>query len=105
MNYRVTITLLVPYFVMVILGVISQMSYTQSGGAGELSTFLADGGNPDLIIFDSPKISSDASGITGVFQSAYNLANVTLGAFTSGLDAGQIYQTWPSMNNNFFQMT
>ncbi len=26
---------------------------------------------------------------------------VTLGAFTSGLDAGQIYQTWPSMNNNF----
>ena len=27
---------------------------------------------------------------------------ITLGAFTSGLDAGQIYQTWPSMNNNFF---
>ena len=27
---------------------------------------------------------------------------VTLGAFTSGLDAGQIYQTWPSMNNKFF---
>ncbi len=26
---------------------------------------------------------------------------VTLGAFTSGLDAGQIYQTWPSMNNKF----
>ena len=51
MNYRVTITLLVPYFVMVILGVISQMSYSQSGGAGELTTFLADGGNPDLIIF------------------------------------------------------
>ena len=90
MNYRVTITLLVPYFVMVILGVISQMSYTQSGGAGELSTFLADGGNPDLIIFDSPKISSDASGITGVFQSAYNLANVTLGAFTSLIRMGTL---------------
>ncbi len=27
---------------------------------------------------------------------------ITLGAFTSGLDAGQIYQTWPSMNNKFF---
>ncbi len=27
---------------------------------------------------------------------------ITLGAFTSGLDAGNIYQTWPSMNNNFF---
>lgn len=27
---------------------------------------------------------------------------ITLGAFTSGLDAGRIYQTWPSMNNNFF---
>jgi len=27
---------------------------------------------------------------------------ITLGAFTSGLDAGQIYQTWPSMNNSFF---
>ena len=27
---------------------------------------------------------------------------ITLGAFTSGLDAGKIYQTWPSMNNNFF---
>jgi len=26
---------------------------------------------------------------------------ITLGAFTSGLDAGQIYQTWPSMNNKF----
>jgi len=27
---------------------------------------------------------------------------ITFGAFTSGLDAGRIYQTWPSMNNNFF---
>ena len=26
---------------------------------------------------------------------------ITLGAFTSGLDAGKIYQSWPSMNNNF----
>ena len=27
---------------------------------------------------------------------------VTFGAFTSGLDAGKIYQTWPLMNNYFF---
>lgn len=90
MNYRVTITLLIPYFLMVIMGVISQMSYTQTGGAGELSTFLADGGNPDLIIFDSPSISSDSSGISGVLQSAYNLANVTIGAFTSLIRMGTL---------------
>ena len=77
MNYRVTITLLVPYFCMMILGTISQMAYTQAGATGELTTFLSEGGNPDLIVFDSPKISSDASGIEGVLQSSYNLANVT----------------------------
>ena len=27
---------------------------------------------------------------------------VTLGAFVSGLDAGQIYQTWPLMNDGYF---
>jgi len=27
---------------------------------------------------------------------------ITLGAFTSGLDAGQVYQTWPLMNSKFF---
>ncbi len=27
---------------------------------------------------------------------------ITFGAFVSGLDAGQIYQTWPSMNGNYF---
>ena len=27
---------------------------------------------------------------------------ITFGAFTSGLDAGQVYQTWPLMNNYFF---
>ncbi len=27
---------------------------------------------------------------------------ITFGAFTSGLDAGKIYQTWPLMNNNIF---
>ena len=27
---------------------------------------------------------------------------ITFGAFTSGLDAGEIYQTWPLMNNYFF---
>ena len=26
---------------------------------------------------------------------------ITLGAFVSGLDAGEIYQTWPLMNNNY----
>ena len=29
---------------------------------------------------------------------------ITFGAFTSGLDAGMIYQTWPLMNNYIFQM-
>ena len=27
---------------------------------------------------------------------------ITFGAFTSGLDAGKVYQTWPLMNNYFF---
>ena len=27
---------------------------------------------------------------------------IIIGAFVSGLDAGQIYQTWPLMNNSFF---
>ena len=27
---------------------------------------------------------------------------ITFGAFTSGLDAGMIYQTWPLMNENYF---
>ena len=27
---------------------------------------------------------------------------ITLGAFTSGLDAGKIYQTWPLMNESYF---
>ena len=27
---------------------------------------------------------------------------ITFGAFTSGLDAGKIYQSWPLMNNYFF---
>jgi len=26
---------------------------------------------------------------------------ITLGAFVSGLDAGEVYQTWPLMNNNY----
>ena len=29
---------------------------------------------------------------------------VIIGAMVSGLDAGKIYQTWPLMGNNFFQM-
>ena len=27
---------------------------------------------------------------------------ITSGAFVSGLDSGQIYQTWPLMNQNYF---
>ena len=27
---------------------------------------------------------------------------IIIGAFVSGLDAGQVYQTWPKMNNEFF---
>ena len=30
------------------------------------------------------------------------LVQVSIGAFVSGLDAGQIYQTWPLMNQNYF---
>ena len=30
------------------------------------------------------------------------LIQVSIGAFVSGLDAGQVYQTWPLMNNNYF---
>ena len=29
---------------------------------------------------------------------------IILGAFVSGLDAGKIYQTWPLMNNSYFQL-
>ena len=90
MNYRVTVTLLVPYFVMVMLGTISQMAYTQAGATGDLTTFLSEGGNPDLIVFDSPKITSDASGIQGVLESSYNLAKVTFDAFTSLIRMGTL---------------
>ena len=30
------------------------------------------------------------------------LLQVSIGAFVSGLDAGQIYQTWPLMNTSYF---
>ena len=30
------------------------------------------------------------------------LVQICIGAFVSGLDAGQIYQTWPLMNQNYF---
>ena len=32
----------------------------------------------------------------------FNIFQITFGAFTSGLDAGKIYQSWPLMNNYFF---
>ena len=90
MTYKTTITLLIPYFIMVIMGAISQASYGNVGGAGELNTYMSEAGNPDLIIFDTPKISSDASGISGVLQSAYNLANVGFSAFTSFIRMGTL---------------
>tara|TARA_Y100000590_G_scaffold211155_1_gene239246 strand:- start:365 stop:781 length:417 start_codon:yes stop_codon:yes gene_type:complete len=30
------------------------------------------------------------------------MLQIFIGAFVSGLDAGQIYQTWPLMNENYF---
>ena len=30
------------------------------------------------------------------------LVQICMGAFVSGLDAGQIYQTWPLMNQSYF---
>ena len=30
------------------------------------------------------------------------LIQISFGAFVSGLDAGQVYQTWPLMNENYF---
>ena len=30
------------------------------------------------------------------------LVQITIGAFVSGLDAGQIYQSWPLMNQSYF---
>jgi cytochrome c oxidase assembly protein subunit 15 len=30
------------------------------------------------------------------------ILQISLGAFVSGLDAGQIYQTWPLMNQSYF---
>ena len=30
------------------------------------------------------------------------ILQISLGAFVSGLDAGQIYQTWPLMGQNYF---
>ena len=30
------------------------------------------------------------------------IVQISVGAFVSGLDAGQIYQTWPLMNQNYF---
>ena len=43
--------------------------------------------------------------IENVFSKIFILlvfTQITFGAFTSGLDAGKIYQSWPLMNNYFF---
>ncbi len=32
----------------------------------------------------------------------FTIVQISIGAFVSGLDAGQIYNSWPSMNGNFF---
>ena len=37
-----------------------------------------------------------------VFFIFFILLQISLGAFVSGLDAGQIYQTWPLMNQSYF---
>ena len=37
-----------------------------------------------------------------VFFSLAILLQITVGAFVSGLDAGQIYQSWPLMNQNYY---
>jgi len=37
-----------------------------------------------------------------VFFLFFILLQISLGAFVSGLDAGQIYQTWPLMNQSYF---
>ena len=37
-----------------------------------------------------------------VFFMFFILLQISLGAFVSGLDAGQVYQTWPLMNQGYF---
>ena len=37
-----------------------------------------------------------------IFFTISILAQITIGAFVSGLDAGQIYQSWPLMNQSYF---
>ena len=37
-----------------------------------------------------------------IFFTICILAQITIGAFVSGLDAGQIYQSWPLMNQGYF---
>ena len=51
----------------------------------------------DLIFFDLSK-----KNFTPKFFIFLIFLQITFGAFTSGLDAGKVYQTWPLMNENFF---
>jgi cytochrome c oxidase assembly protein subunit 15 len=37
-----------------------------------------------------------------IFLTFCILLQISIGAFVSGLDAGQMYQSWPLMNNNYF---
>ena len=37
-----------------------------------------------------------------IFLTFCILVQISIGAFVSGLDAGQMYQSWPLMNNNYF---
>ena len=56
------------------------------------------------IKFEKNKIFFNSK-IDNIFPKIFILLvflQITFGAFTSGLDAGKIYQTWPLMNNYFF---
>ena len=81
MNYKHAIYLLFPYFVMAILGSITQLNYNQAGPGGEMISFLTEAGNPDIVVFDTPQIADSAGGSLGTLNSALSLANASFNAF------------------------
>ena len=83
MNYKHAIYLLFPYFVMAILGSITQLTYNQAGPGGEMISFLTEAGNPDIVVFDTPQIADSAGGSLGTLNSALSLANASFNAFTT----------------------
>ena len=55
--------------------------------------------------YTSKKISSNNKKVSPLLLNvflAFVLLQISIGAFVSGLDAGQIYQTWPLMNQTYF---